>query len=181
MRDKALAMHCAVSSERNAETFRRFLYGSSGLRAVSRKRNCPGVCCVSNQERCINPSCPGAENAVSHCLRAGEYAVSSTGGVYARSRGYTLIYPEQVGIRIAEGRRRQGLTQNRVAARMGVTPQAVSKWERGLSCPDLVLLDELAELLDTSIDRLLTGRDGCRSIERPQEVFLPAGTGTAET
>lgn len=91
-----------------------------------------------------------------------------------------MIYPEQVGIRIAEGRRRQGLTQNRVAARMGVTPQAVSKWERGLSCPDLVLLDELAELLDTSIDRLLTGRDGCRSIERPQEVFLPAGTGTAE-
>ena len=85
-----------------------------------------------------------------------------------------MIYPEQVGIRIAEGRRRQGLTQNRVAARMGVTPQAVSKWERGLSCPDLVLLDELAELLDTSIDRLLTGRDGCRSIERPQEVFLPA-------
>lgn len=92
-----------------------------------------------------------------------------------------MIYPEQVGIRIAEGRRRQGLTQNRVAARMGVTPQAVSKWERGLSCPDLVLLDELAELLDTSIDRLLTGRDGCRSIERPQEVFLPAGTETAET
>ena len=80
-----------------------------------------------------------------------------------------MIYPEQVGIRIAEGRRRQGLTQNRVAARMGVTPQAVSKWERGLSCPDLVLLDELAELLDTSIDRLLTGRDGCRNIERPQE------------
>lgn len=79
--DKALAMHCAVSSERNTETFRRFLYGSSGLRAVSRKRNCPGVCCVSNQERRINPSCPGAENAVSHCLRAGEYAVSSTGGV----------------------------------------------------------------------------------------------------
>ena len=92
-----------------------------------------------------------------------------------------MIYPEQVGIRISEGRRRQGLTQNRVAARMGVTPQAVSKWERGLSCPDLVLLDELAELLDTSIDRLLTGRDGCRNIERPQEVFLPAGTGTAET
>ena len=92
-----------------------------------------------------------------------------------------MIYPEQVGIRIAEGRRRQGLTQNRVAARMGVTPQAVSKWERALSCTDLVLMDELAELLDTSIDRLLTGRDGCRSIERPQEVFLPAGTGTAET
>lgn len=92
-----------------------------------------------------------------------------------------MIYPEQVGIRIAEGRRRQGLTQNRVAARMGVTPQAVSKWERGLSCPDLVLLDELAELLDTSIDRLLTVRDGCRNIERPQGVFLPAETGTAET
>ena len=31
---------------------------------------------------------------------------------------------------------------------MGVSPQAVSKWERGLACPDLVFLDDLAELLD---------------------------------
>ena len=78
-------------------------------------------------------------------------------------------------------RKKAGWSQEELAEQLSVSRQAVSKWERGLSCPDLVLLDELAELLDTSIDRLLTGRDGCRSIERPQEVFLPAETGTAET
>ena len=87
----------------------------------------------------------------------------------------------KTGMLIRMLRQRRQMTQLQLAERIGVSDKAVSKWERGLSCPDLVLLDELAELLDTSIDRLLTGRDGCRSIERPQEVFLPAGTGTAET
>jgi transcriptional regulator with XRE-family HTH domain len=41
---------------------------------------------------------------------------------------------------------------------MGVSPQAVSKWERGLACPDLVFLDDLADLLDVSIEELLLGR-----------------------
>ena len=41
---------------------------------------------------------------------------------------------------------------------MGVSPQAVSKWERGLACPDLVFLDDLADLLDIGIEELLTGR-----------------------
>lgn len=87
----------------------------------------------------------------------------------------------RIGDNIASMRRNAGLTQEGLAFQLGISAQAVSKWERGLSCPDLVLLDELAKLLDTSIDRLLTGRDGCRNIERPQEVFLPAETGTAET
>ena len=87
----------------------------------------------------------------------------------------------KTGMLIRMLRQRRRMTQLQLAERIGVSDKAVSKWERGLSCPDLVLLDELAELLDTSIDRLLTGRDGCRNIERPQEVFLPAGTGTAET
>ena len=87
----------------------------------------------------------------------------------------------KTGMLIRMLRQRRQMTQLQLAERIGVSDKAVSKWERGLSCPDLVLLDELAELLDTSIDRLLTGRDGCRSIERPQEVFLPAGTGAAET
>lgn len=69
-----------------------------------------------------------------------------------------MICLDQLGLRIAHMRRERGLTQGQVALRMGVTPQAVSKWERGLSCPDLVFLDELADLLDTTIDVLLTGR-----------------------
>lgn len=68
-----------------------------------------------------------------------------------------MISVEKLGVRIALLRRAQGLTQIQVADRIGVTPQAVSKWERGLACPDLVCLDELADLLDTTIDALLRG------------------------
>ena len=68
-----------------------------------------------------------------------------------------MIHPEQLGSRIAERRRVLGLTQGQVAVRMGVSPQAVSNWERGLACPDLVFLDDLAELLDIGIEELLVG------------------------
>ena len=68
-----------------------------------------------------------------------------------------MIHPEQLGSRIASRRRARGLTQGQVAVHMGVSPQAVSKWERGLACPDLVFLDELAELLDMGLEELLLG------------------------
>lgn len=68
-----------------------------------------------------------------------------------------MISVEKLGCRIAYLRRVQGLTQTQVADRIGVTPQAVSKWERGLACPDLVCLDELSDLLGTDIDTLLRG------------------------
>ena len=68
-----------------------------------------------------------------------------------------MIHPEQLGSRIAERRRVLALTQGQVAIHMGVSPQAVSKWERGLACPDLVFLDDLAELLDIGLEELLIG------------------------
>ncbi|MBQ9781315.1 MAG: helix-turn-helix transcriptional regulator [Clostridia bacterium] len=68
-----------------------------------------------------------------------------------------MISVEKLGARIAILRKRQGMTQNQVADRLGVTPQAVSKWERGLACPDLTCLDELSDLLGTTIDGLLRG------------------------
>ncbi len=69
-----------------------------------------------------------------------------------------MIQPIELGTRIAGRRRARGLTQGQIADRMGVTPQAVSKWERGLACPDLTLLDDLADLLGIGIEELLTGR-----------------------
>lgn len=69
-----------------------------------------------------------------------------------------MICIDLLGARIADMRRRRGLTQNQLADRIGVTPQAVSKWERGLSCPDLACIDELAAVLGTSIENLLTGQ-----------------------
>lgn len=76
-----------------------------------------------------------------------------------------MICLDQLGSRIAAGRHAQGLTQGQLADRMGVTPQAVSKWERGLSCPDILFLDDLAGVLCLSIDQLLTGRDSKISYE----------------
>lgn len=73
-----------------------------------------------------------------------------------------MIQPTELGFRIAERRRAQGLTQGQVAIHMGVSPQAVSKWERGLACPDLVFLDDLADLLDVSLEELLLGRPSMR-------------------
>ena len=43
-------------------------------------------------------------------------------------------------------RRELGLTQRQAAERLGVTDKAVSKWERGLGCPDVSLLPQLSQL-----------------------------------
>jgi transcriptional regulator with XRE-family HTH domain len=51
-----------------------------------------------------------------------------------------------------------GLTQDQLAEKLGVTAQAVSKWENDLSCPDINMLPKLAELFETSTDALL-GRE----------------------
>lgn len=56
---------------------------------------------------------------------------------------------------IAIARKNNGLTQSRLAEKLGVSAQAVSKWERGISCPDIALLDEIANALDISLQSLL--------------------------
>lgn len=63
-----------------------------------------------------------------------------------------------LGQRIARLRRQKGMTQEMLAEALGVSPQAVSKWETDNSCPDIALLLELAELLDVTVDELLSGR-----------------------
>ena len=56
---------------------------------------------------------------------------------------------------IAYYRKQRGLTQEDVARALGVTNQAVSKWESAQCCPDIALLPELACLFDVSVDELL--------------------------
>lgn len=62
---------------------------------------------------------------------------------------------ESLGNRITELRRKIGFTQEQLADKLGLTYQAVSKWENDLSCPDILLLPDLARLLGISIDALL--------------------------
>lgn len=64
-----------------------------------------------------------------------------------------------LGERIAEKRRAKGLKQDELAEALGVSAQAVSKWENDLSCPDIMLLPTLAEKLGCTVDELLTGKE----------------------
>ena len=64
---------------------------------------------------------------------------------------------EKTGQLIAELRKDKGLTQKQLADALNVTDKAVSKWERGLSFPDISMLEPIAEILDISIMEILTG------------------------
>ena len=52
-------------------------------------------------------------------------------------------------------RRENAMSQTTFGDLFGVTPQAVSKWERELSCPDIILLPSLAKVLGVSVGYLL--------------------------
>ncbi len=58
---------------------------------------------------------------------------------------------------LRELRAQKGISQEILAEKMGVTIQAVSKWETGISCPDISLLPELADYFGVSVDYLLLG------------------------
>ena len=74
---------------------------------------------------------------------------------------------ESLGQRIARLRRNKGHTQEELGDKVGVSSQAVSKWETDSSVPDVMLLVKIANLFDISVDELL-GND--RIKETPQIV-----------
>lgn len=63
-----------------------------------------------------------------------------------------------IGTRIAKWRKEKGMTQEDLAAKLGVSSQAVSKWENDISCPDIGLLPQLVRVLGVTADELLTGK-----------------------
>lgn len=60
-----------------------------------------------------------------------------------------------LGKRIVQNRKRLGLTQDQLAEKLGVTAQAVSKWENDQSCPDITILPKLAGIFHVTTDELL--------------------------
>ena len=66
---------------------------------------------------------------------------------------------EKIGEFIASKRKEKNMTQSELAKKLGVTDKAVSKWERGLGCPDVSILEILSKELDVSILELLKGRE----------------------
>ena len=63
-----------------------------------------------------------------------------------------------IGSRIAKLRKGKGLRQEELAVKLGVSAQAVSKWENDISCPDISLLPQLVRILGVTADELLTGK-----------------------
>ena len=70
-----------------------------------------------------------------------------------------------MGARILRRRKEKGLTQEALANKLGVSNQAVSKWEGDVCCPDLQLLPLLADTLELSLDELF----GRESKEKPTQ------------
>jgi len=64
---------------------------------------------------------------------------------------------ETIGNRISKYRKARGMTQEELAGKLGVSSQAVSKWETDTSCPDISLLPQLCRFLGITTDELLTG------------------------
>ena len=77
---------------------------------------------------------------------------------------------EKTGQLITELRKEKGMIQKQLADALNVTDKAVSKWERGLSFPDISMLEPLSELLDVSIMELLAGKrqDGDEPMSREE-------------
>lgn len=65
---------------------------------------------------------------------------------------------ETIGGRISKYRKAKAMTQEELAGKLGVSAQAVSKWENDASCPDISLLPQLCRVLGITSDELLTGK-----------------------
>ncbi|MGL6107853.1 helix-turn-helix domain-containing protein [Romboutsia sp.] len=63
----------------------------------------------------------------------------------------------KIGSLIYKLRKEKNMTQKQVADAMNISDKTISKWERGLGCPDISLLPKLAEILEISVDGILSG------------------------
>lgn len=65
----------------------------------------------------------------------------------------------EIGQFIAKCRKRNHMTQSQLAEKIGITNQAVSKWETGKSMPDASIMLELSGLLGVTVNELLSGKE----------------------
>lgn len=84
---------------------------------------------------------------------------------------------ESFGERLARLRKSKGMTQEDIAKKVTISPQAVSKWENDISSPDISILGQLADIFGVSVDELL-GRENsesvsaCETCKESEGIFL---------
>ena len=81
-----------------------------------------------------------------------------------------MIDAAKVGRQIADLRKVKGLTQSQLGERLNISFQAVSKWERGETLPDVGILRDLAKVLETTVDHIHNG--GQRMMEYTRRVSV---------
>ena len=65
--------------------------------------------------------------------------------------------PNKIGLFIAKLRKEKNMTQQELGDLLGISGKSISKWERGINCPDISILNEVAGIFDISVDELLSG------------------------
>lgn len=72
----------------------------------------------------------------------------------------------QLGEQIKKLRQRDGLSQEELSNRLFISRQAISKWEKGESIPDLDHIIQLSEIFDVSLDYLILAKENLRTSRR---------------
>ena len=80
---------------------------------------------------------------------------------------------QSLGAQIAARRKEKGMTQAELAAQLGVTDKAVSKWERNCSCPDIHTLPALAAVLGVSVDALMQAESVAAPAQQKRTAAAP--------
>ncbi|MEY3844151.1 MAG: hypothetical protein RL293_573, partial [Bacteroidota bacterium] len=63
-----------------------------------------------------------------------------------------MITQKSIGVKIASARKNKNFSQSSLAQKIGISPQAVGKWERGESLPDILLLSRITEILGIDLN-----------------------------
>ena len=82
---------------------------------------------------------------------------------------------ERIGNLIKEIRKDNNLTQKELADKLGVTFQAVSKWENGKNIPDIAILKQISEMFNINIDNILNGEKILKEKQRIKKRNLIIG------
>lgn len=77
-----------------------------------------------------------------------------------------------IGKKLYELRKQSGFTQDYVAEKLGVSAQAVSKWENDIACPDIMTLPHIAELYGITVDELFKNDDVKSNVKFEKEEKL---------
>ena len=88
-----------------------------------------------------------------------------------------MITPKSIGIKLTTARKRKNFSQATLAQEIAVSPQAVGKWERGESLPDIIVLSRIAALL--AVDLNYFSELGSSNVENEEKV-LPQEQNTSE-